>query len=61
MQDLATALALAMVIEGVLYALFPEPMRRALATVLKQPAGALRLGGLGAVCLGFAWVWLLRH
>jgi uncharacterized protein YjeT (DUF2065 family) len=61
MHDLWTALALMLVIEGVLYALFPEPMRRALAVVLSQPPTMLRVGGLGAAVAGVAWVWLLRH
>jgi uncharacterized protein YjeT (DUF2065 family) len=61
LRDLWTALALMLVIEGALYALFPQPMKRAILSVLGQPDGLLRLAGLGAACLGVAWVWLLRH
>ena len=60
MSDFATALALMMVIEGVLYALFPVPMKRAAMLLLRQPEGALRLGGLGLACFGVAWVWAIR-
>ena len=60
MTDLWTALALVLVIEGLLYAAFPEQMKRLVARVLVLPAGALRAGGLIAAVLGVAVVWLLR-
>ena len=37
MWDLLAALGLALVLEGVLYALFPAAMRRFMAEALKQP------------------------
>ena len=46
MRDLWTALALVLVIEGVLYALFPEGMKRAAARALLVPPQTLRLAGL---------------
>jgi uncharacterized protein YjeT (DUF2065 family) len=61
MRDLWTALALVLVIEGVLYALFPEGMKRAAAQALEVPSQALRLAGLVAVCIGVALVWLARR
>ena len=61
MQDLWTALALVLVIEGVLYALFPEGMKRAAVRALTIPPQALRLGGLAAACLGVVLVWLVRR
>jgi len=61
MQDLWTALALVLVIEGVLYALFPQPMKRAMLAVLTQPEPTLRLVGLAAVLLGVGFVWVIRH
>jgi hypothetical protein len=60
MTDLATAIGLVLVIEGVVYALFPEAARRALAIVMEQPIGTLRLGGLVAIALGFGIVWAAR-
>lgn len=60
MKDLATALALVCVIEGVLYSLFPEGMRRVVAQVTVLPASALRATGLLATCVGVAAVWLIR-
>ena len=61
MRDLLTALALVLVIEGGLYALFPEAMKRAAARALLVPPQALRLAGLGAACVGVVLVWLVRH
>jgi uncharacterized protein len=61
MRDLWTALALVLVIEGVLYALFPEGMKRAAAQALAIPPQALRVAGLAAICLGVVLVWLVRR
>ena len=61
MRDLWTALALVLVIEGALYALFPEGMKRAAARALLVPPQAMRLAGLAAACVGVAIVWLVRR
>jgi uncharacterized protein len=61
MRDLWTALALVLVIEGVLYALFPQGMKRAAARAMAIPPHALRVAGLAAVCLGVALIWLVRR
>jgi uncharacterized protein YjeT (DUF2065 family) len=61
LRDLATALALVLVIEGVLYALFPAGMRRVVAQVLAMPVEVLRATGLVAALLGVAAVWLIRQ
>lgn len=49
---LVLALGLALLIEGLLYGLFPEQMRRLIAMLLDQPAEALRYGGLLMAALG---------
>ena len=61
MRDLWTALALVLVIEGALYSLFPEGMKRAAARALLVPPQAMRLAGLAAACVGVAIVWLVRR
>jgi uncharacterized protein YjeT (DUF2065 family) len=61
MRDLGTALALVLVIEGILYALFPEGMKRVAARSTLVPPQALRAAGLLAACIGVAVVWLLRR
>ena len=60
MLDFLTALALVLVIEGALYALFPETMKRAMTFALAQPVEALRTGGAVAVAIGVVVVWLIR-
>ena len=61
MRDLGTALALVLVIEGILYALFPEGMKRVAARSVLVPPQAMRAAGLFAACIGVLLVWLLRR
>ena len=61
MKDLSTALALVLVIEGVLYALFPDAMKRLVAQMIGVPAPVLRVVGLVATCLGVGAVWFVRR
>ena len=61
MKDLGTALGLVLVIEGVLYALFPEAMKHAAARVVLVPPQALRLAGLLAAAGGLIVVWIIRR
>jgi hypothetical protein len=60
LSDLFTALALVLVIEGVLYALFPEAMQRMMAQAITIPPSVLRNGGVVAAVVGFGVVWLIR-
>lgn len=60
MDDFLTALALVLVIEGALYALFPAAMRRMIVQALALPEGTLRAAGVAAAVSGVAVVWLLR-
>lgn len=60
MDDLLVALALAIALEGALYALFPEGMRQALALLLSQPAERVRMIGVAVCAVGVGLVWLLR-
>ena len=61
MKDLWTALALVLVIEGMLYALFPDGMKKLVAQMMLVPAPILRMAGLAAACAGVGFVWLLRR
>ncbi|MBV9522531.1 MAG: DUF2065 domain-containing protein [Alphaproteobacteria bacterium] len=61
MKDLGTALAMVLVIEGMLYALFPEGMQRMAAQMPTVPATVLRAAGLAAACFGVGFVWLMRR
>ncbi|WP_431857997.1 DUF2065 family protein [Azospirillum sp.] len=60
MDDLLTALALLLVIEGSLYALFPTGMRRMIEQALAVPETQMRAAGLAAAVLGVGLVWLIR-
>ena len=59
-SDLITALALILVIEGALYALFPDGMKRAVMSIADMPATILRNAGLIAAAVGVIIVWLIR-
>jgi len=59
-NDFVTALALVLVIEGLLYAVAPEGMRRVAAMAAVTPANLLRRTGLVAAAIGVAAVWLVR-
>jgi hypothetical protein len=60
MIDLATALALVLVLEGLLWALSPKSMKRAAAMALGLANEQLRMAGLLAVAAGVVLVWWLR-
>lgn len=59
-MDLGVAFGLVLVIEGLLYALFPNVMRRAMAQLLAMPEGQIRIAALLSVALGVGVVWLVR-
>ena len=60
MIEFLTALSLAIVIEGVLYALFPEGMRRKMIQVLEMSDGSLRTSGIIATIAGLGFLAILR-
>ena len=60
MTDLLTALALVLVIEGLVLALIPHRLRWLLEQLAEVPPEALRIGGLVSATLGVILVWLLR-
>ncbi|MFB0951387.1 MAG: DUF2065 domain-containing protein [Rhodospirillales bacterium] len=60
MTAFLTALGLAIVIEGVCYALFPDAMKKMMLSVLEQPSSALRMLGVTAAIVGVGIIWLIR-
>ena len=54
------ALGLAIAIEGIIYALFPEAMKRMMAMVMVQPTGSIRGAGIGAAVAGVSILWLVQ-
>ena len=61
MRDLATGLALVLVVEGILYALFPDGMKRIAQRAQQVQPNLLRAAGLLAASIGVVIVWLLRR
>lgn len=60
MSDVAAAIGLVMVLEGALYALFPDLMKRLAVEVLNSPGDVLRVAGVVSAALGVALVWIVR-
>jgi uncharacterized protein len=59
-EDVALALGLVFVIEGLLYALVPGQLKRMARTLQGLSDDQLRLGGATAVALGVVIVWIVR-
>jgi uncharacterized protein YjeT (DUF2065 family) len=55
-----TALALAITVEGLIYAAFPEQMKRALAAVQAMPASTIRAVALACAAAGLVLLWFIR-
>ena len=60
MAQFLVAIGLVLVIEGLLFAAFPDAARRAVATILNTPDQTLRTIGIVSAFLGLAVVWLVR-
>lgn len=58
--ELGVALGLLLVIEGVLYAVAPNAMRRLLEQVFSQRDEAIRITGLFMAVAGLVIVWLIQ-
>ncbi len=60
MSEAVAAIGLVLVFEGVLYALFPEFMKRMAQQAIQTPGDTLRVAGVISAALGVALVWLVR-
>ena len=60
MLDLLSALCLVFVLEGALYALFPDAMKRMLVQIGAVPPSLLRSSGVAAAAFGLFFLWLIR-
>jgi uncharacterized protein YjeT (DUF2065 family) len=60
MSDLAVAVGLVLVLEGLLWALAPGLARRMLEIAAGSPEQQLRQAGWVAVAIGVLIVWLVR-
>ena len=59
-DELILAIALILVIEGGLYAIFPDGMRRMALQIERLSPSALRSAGLLAATVGVGIVWLFK-
>jgi uncharacterized protein len=60
MLDFLAALGLVFVIEGLVFAAFPQQAKRAMASVVETPETTLRAIGIGSAIIGVVVVWLVR-
>jgi len=60
MDDFLAAVGLVFVIEGLVFAAFPGPAKRAIESVLETPDASLRAIGIGSAVVGLVLVWLIR-
>ena len=60
-DELLLAGALVLFIEGALYTLFPNLMKRMILSVLSIPSQQLRISGLVLAAVGVLCAWLLKN
>ena len=60
MDDLIVGIGIALVLEGALYTLMPDGMKRLMAVAIQQSSGALRTVGLVLAIVGLGVVALVR-
>jgi uncharacterized protein YjeT (DUF2065 family) len=60
MRDLIAALGLALAVEGLLFAAFPDGVRRAMIEAANTPSERMRLVGIASAVAGVAIVWAAR-
>ena len=61
MTEILTALALVMVIEGILPTLSPHTFKQAMGQILQMPVAHLRRYGLALMTAGALLLYLVRH
>lgn len=60
MADLITALGLVLAVEGLLYAAFPDGMRKAMIAAAQTPSETMRIVGIVCAIAGVGLIWLMR-
>jgi len=60
MSEVVTAAGLVFVIEGLLYAFVPGHLKGMMKAMQKVPEDKLRIGGVAAMAVGVAVVWMAR-
>ena len=57
MQFILGSLGLLLIIEGLLYALFPNRMKNMIRSILEMNNDTLKWGGLASAVVGFLMLW----
>lgn len=60
MTDLVVALGLVLAIEGLIFAAFPDGVRRAMLSAAETPSDRMRLVGIVSAVVGVTIVWAIR-
>ena len=60
LSDFLVAIGLVFAIEGILFAAFPGPVKRAMAHVVETADSPLRIIGIGSAVIGVLLIWLVR-
>ncbi len=60
MSDLVLAVGLVLAVEGLIFAAFPDGVRRAMIAAARTPSERMRLVGVASACIGVALVWFVR-
>ncbi len=60
MTELLSAVCLAIVIEGLAYAAFPEQMKKMLASIQAMPASTIRAVALACAAVALVLLWFIR-
>jgi len=61
MLDLVAALGLALAVEGILFAAFPDGARRAMYEAAHTPSNRMRLVGIVSAVVGVVIIWAARQ
>ncbi len=57
MQFILGSLGLLLIVEGLLYALFPKRMKNMIRSMLEMNNDTLKWGGLASAIVGFLMLW----
>ncbi|MBO0711599.1 MAG: DUF2065 family protein [Acetobacteraceae bacterium] len=60
MSEFVVALGLVLVIEGIVFAGFPNAAKRLAANAMESPETSLRLAGIASAVIGLLLIWLVR-
>ena len=61
MLDLVAALGLALAVEGIVFAAFPDGVRRAMYEAAHTPSNRMRLVGIVSAVVGVVIIWAARQ